>query len=155
MKALVQVMVKSGTQTEKQSEAQTEKQTEEKSTTKETYAETEYTKTENTETEDSTSETNNDDLYDPDLADGVAREYISYIGSVAEFKKHFFALALRNGYERYSETVILSDGATWIRSVKDELFPDAQQILDFLHLCEITYGFAKAIWGQDEGKYRP
>lgn len=80
------------------------------------------------------------------------REYTSYIGSVTEFKKHFFALAVRNGYGCYEKTVILSDGATWIRNVKEELFPDAQQILDFFHLCENTHSFAKAIWGTDEKK---
>lgn len=80
------------------------------------------------------------------------REYISYIGSVSEFKKHFFALANRNGYGKYKETVILSDSATWIRNMKDELFPDAQQILDFFHLCENTYSFAKMIYKTDEEK---
>lgn len=80
------------------------------------------------------------------------REYISYIGSVTEFRKHFFALARRNGYGRYKETVLLSDGATWIRSLKDELFPDAQQILDFFHLCENTHTFAKFLYKTDENK---
>lgn len=80
------------------------------------------------------------------------REYISYIGSVTEFKKHFFALARRNGYGRYKETVLLSDGATWIRSLKEELFPDAQQILDFFHLCENTHAFAKLLYKTDENK---
>ena len=78
------------------------------------------------------------------------REYISYIGSVAEFKKHFFALARRNGYGRYRETVLLSDDATWIRNLKEELFPDAQQILDFFHLCENTHTFAKFLYKTDE-----
>lgn len=80
------------------------------------------------------------------------REYTSYIGSVTEFKKHFFALALRNGYGCYEKTVLLSDGATWIRNLKEELFPDAQQILDFFHLCENTHAFAKVLWGSDEKK---
>jgi hypothetical protein len=45
-----------------------------------------------------------------------------------------FSLAVRNGYGKYKETVLIGDGATWIRSMKEELFPDAQQILDFSHL---------------------
>lgn len=80
------------------------------------------------------------------------REYISYIGSVTEFKKHFFALAQRNGYGQYKETVLLSDGATWIRNLKEELFPDAQQILDFFHLCENTHAFAKLLYKTDENQ---
>jgi hypothetical protein len=62
------------------------------------------------------------------------REYVSHVGGVEDFKKHLFACALRNGYGTYGETVILSDGATWIRNMKEELFPDARQILDYYHL---------------------
>ncbi|MDR1135683.1 MAG: UPF0236 family protein, partial [Clostridiales Family XIII bacterium] len=74
------------------------------------------------------------------------REYVSYVGSAEEFKKHLFACAVRNGYGTYGETVILSDGATWIRNMKEELFPDAQQILDYYHLCENVNDFAKQIF---------
>lgn len=83
------------------------------------------------------------------------REYISYIGSVQEFKYHFFALALRAGYGEYTDTVILSDGASWIRAIKNELFPDAQQILDLFHLKENTYEFAKHLFGDKKEKYAP
>ena len=85
----------------------------------------------------------------------LKKEYISYIGSAAEFKKHLFALALRNGYGRYKETVVISDGATWIRHMVEELFPDAQQILDYYHLCENVNTFAKHVFKMDEAKYKP
>ena len=85
----------------------------------------------------------------------LEKEYISYIGSASEFKKHLFALALRNGYGRYKEAVILSDGATWIRNMVEELFPDSQQILDYFHLCENVNTFAKHLFKMDESKYRP
>ena len=85
----------------------------------------------------------------------LEKEYISYIGAASEFKKHLFALALRNGYGHYKETVILSDGATWIRNMVEELFPDAQQILDFYHMCENVHTFAKYLFKMDETKYRP
>jgi hypothetical protein len=83
------------------------------------------------------------------------REYISYIGSASEFQKHLLACAIRNGYGKYRQTVILSDGATWIRNMKDELFPDAQQILDFYHLCENVSDYAKHAFKMDESKYKP
>lgn len=83
------------------------------------------------------------------------REYISLIGTAQDFKYHLYALAKRNGYGKYKKTVILSDGATWIRNIKEELFPDAQQILDLFHLKENTYEFAKDIFKNDESKYRP
>jgi len=83
------------------------------------------------------------------------REYVSYIGPAEEFKKHLLACAIRNGYGSYKETVLLSDGATWIRNMKEELFPDAQQILDFYHLCENVNDYAKSIFNMDESRYRP
>ena len=83
------------------------------------------------------------------------REYVSYIGSVNDFKKHLFACAYRNGYGTFQETVIISDGATWIANMAEELFPDAQRILDLFHLKENVYEFAKARFKQDETKYRP
>jgi hypothetical protein len=85
----------------------------------------------------------------------LRKEYISYVGSVTEFKKHLLACSLRNGYGRFKETVILSDGATWIRNRVSEIFPDAQQILDFYHLSENVYTFAKTLFNMDESKYMP
>ena len=83
------------------------------------------------------------------------REYISILGGVEEFKKHFLALALQNGYGTYKRTILISDGATWIRNMKEELFPDAYQILDFYHLRENITTFAKDIFDFDESKYKP
>ena len=83
------------------------------------------------------------------------KEYVSYIGPVGEFRKHLLACAIRNGYGSYKETVLLCDGAAWIRNMKDELFPDAQQILDFYHLCKNVNDYAKCVFGLDEALYRP
>jgi hypothetical protein len=85
----------------------------------------------------------------------LKKEFTALIGSSDDFKKLMFTLALRNGYGRYKQTVILSDGATWIRNMKDEFFPDAQQILDFFHLCENVTNFAKCVFSMDENKYKP
>lgn len=83
------------------------------------------------------------------------KEYVSYLGSVDEFKKHLFACALRNGYGQYENTVIISDGATWIRKMVDELFPDSQQVLDYFHLCENVSEYAKAMFSGDETLWKP
>jgi hypothetical protein len=85
----------------------------------------------------------------------IKKEYVSYIGSVSEFRKHLLACALRGGYGRFKDTVVLSDGATWIRNMVEEFFPDAQQILDFFHLCENVNAYAKHIFNMDESKYKP
>jgi hypothetical protein len=81
------------------------------------------------------------------------REYISYIGSVTEFKKHLFSCALKNGYGKYAKTILISDGATWIRNMREELFPDAQQILDYYHLCENVNTYAKQLFGTETSQY--
>lgn len=83
------------------------------------------------------------------------KEYITYVGAAAEFKKHLLACALRNGYGDYKATVVLSDGATWIRNMVEEFFPDAQQILDFFHLSENVYAYAKYLFNMDESKSKP
>jgi hypothetical protein len=85
----------------------------------------------------------------------LKREYTAFVEGLDGFKKQMLALALRNGYGQYRQTVLLSDGATWIRKMKDELFPDAQQILDFFHLCENVSNFSKSVFSMDEAKYRP
>jgi len=85
----------------------------------------------------------------------IKKEYITYLGSASEFKKHLLACALRCGYNLYKNTVILSDGASWIRNIAMEIFPDAQHILDYFHLCENVNTYAKFIFKMDEDKYIP
>lgn len=81
------------------------------------------------------------------------REYIAYIGSASEFKKHLLSSALKNGYGTYEKTIFIGDGATWIRNMCEELFPDAQQILDFYHMCENVNTFAKFVFGAETSQY--
>ena len=83
------------------------------------------------------------------------REYVSYLGSASEFKKHLFSCALKNGYGKYEKTILISDGATWIRNMREELFPDAQQILDYYHLCENVNTYAKHLFGTEPSQYSP
>ena len=85
----------------------------------------------------------------------IQKEYVSFVGSASEFKKHLLACAIRKGYGKFKETVFISDGATWIRNMVEEIFPDAQQILDFFHLCENVNTFAKYLFAMDESKYKP
>jgi hypothetical protein len=83
------------------------------------------------------------------------REYTSFIGSADIFKKYVFYCALRNGLGKFEKIVLISDGAPWIRNLKEELFPEAQQILDFFHLYENLFSFAKFYFKKNEKKYIP
>ena len=83
------------------------------------------------------------------------REYVSYVGAAAEFSRHLYRCAVENGYGEYQETVILSDGAAWIANMAEELFPDAQHILDLFHLKENVYEYARNKFRMDESLYIP
>ncbi|MDR1079371.1 MAG: hypothetical protein LBQ79_00025 [Deltaproteobacteria bacterium] len=85
----------------------------------------------------------------------LKKDYVSYIGEASEFSKFMWSMAVRNGYGSYKDTVLISDGATWIRELKNTYFPDAQQILDYWHLCENVSNFSKAVFEMDESKYKP
>jgi hypothetical protein len=86
--------------------------------------------------------------------DILQKEYVSFIGNVEDFKKYVFECAVRNGYGEYEKTIIVSDGAAWIRSMCEELFPDAIQILDYFHLIENINTYAKFLYGNDPNNYK-
>jgi hypothetical protein len=81
------------------------------------------------------------------------KEYVTYMGSVAEFKKVLFDSAARAGYGSVKKVVIIGDGAHWIWNMCKELFPDAQCILDFYHMTENVYSYAKELFSGNEKKY--
>ena len=85
----------------------------------------------------------------------TAKEYAAFIGSAEDFRKYVFDLALRNGYGQVEKVVVIADGATWIRNMCIELFPDAIQILDLFHLKENVYDYAKYKFSNDASKYTP
>jgi hypothetical protein len=80
---------------------------------------------------------------------------MSYLGGVEEFEKRLPAVAVENRYGRYAETVLTSDGATWIRNMGEEMFPDAVQILDLYHIGENIYAFGGHIFGRAASLYTP
>ena len=78
------------------------------------------------------------------------KEYVTYFGSVGEFKKLVFEAAARAGYGILKKVVVIGDGAQWIWNMCEELFSDAVRILDYFHLSENTHGYAKALYPEDE-----
>ena len=77
------------------------------------------------------------------------KEYVAYIGSVDTFRILVFAKAVELEYWKYENIVFISDGATWLRNMITELFPEAVQILDKFHLIENIYDYAKYIFKDD------
>jgi len=81
------------------------------------------------------------------------KEYMPFIGNSEDFKGYVLDTAVRAGYGRYKETVVIADGAAWIRNMCEEIFPDAIQILDLFHLKENIYSYAKNKYNYDNAKY--
>lgn len=77
------------------------------------------------------------------------KEYVSYIGNVDTFRILMFAKAVELKYWKYEHIVFISDGATWLRNMITELFPEAIQILDKFHLIENIYDYGKFIFNDD------
>lgn len=77
------------------------------------------------------------------------KEYVSYIGNVDTFRILMFAKAAELKYWEYENIVFISDGATWLRNMITELFPEAIQILDKFHLIENIYGYGKLVLKND------
>ncbi len=80
------------------------------------------------------------------------KEYVSYIGSVEIFKILLFAKAVELKYWEYENFIFISDGATWLRNMISELFPEAIQILDKYHLIENIYDYGKVIFNENMKK---
>lgn len=80
------------------------------------------------------------------------KEYVSFIGSVDIFRILVFAKAVELKYWEYKNIVFISDGATWLRNMINELFPEATQILDKYHLIENIYDYSKFVFNNDMKK---
>ena len=72
------------------------------------------------------------------------RDCVGYIGPAEEFQYHLLALARRNDWEHHTKVVLISDGAKWIKGVKDTVFSSRPviQILDLYHAKENAGKFA-------------
>ena len=85
----------------------------------------------------------------------IKKEYSALIGSAEEFRGFVLSAALKAGYGKIRDIVLIGDGAAWIRNMCDEIFPDATQILDLYHLKENIYTYAKERFNQNEKDYVP
>jgi hypothetical protein len=83
------------------------------------------------------------------------KNYVPCVGNATEFAKYVFDEAIENHAFEYENVVMVSDGATWIRKLGEDIFPGCVQILDFYHLAENIYSFGKYLFNNDEKKYTP
>ena len=79
-------------------------------------------------------------------------EFISHLGNVYTFRVLLFAKAVELKYWEYENIVVISDEATWIRNMINELFPKAIQMLDKYHLIENINEYGNFIFNGDTPK---
>ena len=81
------------------------------------------------------------------------KEYMPLMGTSEEFKKYVLDAAVRAGYGTISQVVVIADGAAWIKTICNEIMPDAIMILDLYHLRENIYTYAKNKFPNAPAKY--
>lgn len=83
------------------------------------------------------------------------KEYTAFIGDADTFRGYVLNIAVKAGYGKVKDVVLIGDGAAWIRNMGEDVFPDAVQILDLYHLKENVYSYAKYKYKQNEKEYVP
>ena len=96
----------------------------------------------------------------PDSSAALSRartESIRYVASredAARFGKELYELATQCGIYQVDidkqEIVFIGDGAAWIWKIADEYFPNAVQIVDYMHAKSHLYNVAKLAFGEME-----
>jgi len=95
-----------------------------------------------------TQSTTNEDGFavrDPD-----STSFVGAIESSDGFGKRIYAEAVRRGLYEAKRVVVLGDAAEWIRTVKEDHFPWALQIVDLYHAREHVAELCKHLFGSDE-----
>lgn len=72
--------------------------------------------------------------------------------SVEDVGRDLYMRAVSAGYFQTRLRCFVSDGATWIRTIAEEHFPDAILILDWFHAMEYVGDLATEVFGQGTAK---
>ena len=83
------------------------------------------------------------------------RGYICSTQGVEVFRERLLWLMIENGLQDASAVVMISDGAPWLRKMRERLFPYATQILDLFHLKENVMAFGQHIFNNKKAEYYP
>ena len=78
------------------------------------------------------------------------KDYVAYLGTAEEFKKMLWASAVKNGCLNVEQIVFIGDGAQWIWNMVDELFPNAEKILDYYHFSEHVHECGLVLYNDDK-----
>jgi hypothetical protein len=84
------------------------------------------------------------------VRDPDSTSFVGAIETSGVFGQRIFAEAVRRGLYEARQVVILGDAAEWIRTIKEDHFPWALQIVDLYHAREHVAELCKHMFGPDE-----
>ena len=86
------------------------------------------------------------------VRDPESTTFVGAIETSDEFGWRIYAEAVRRGLYEAERVVVLGDAAEWIRTIKEQHFPQALQIVDLYHAREHLSDLCKHLFGSDEGQ---
>lgn len=84
------------------------------------------------------------------VRDPDSTSFVAAIESSEEFGRRIFAEAVRRGFYRAEKVVIIGDAAEWIRTVAEDHFAGATQIVDLYHAKQHVSELCKLLFAPDE-----
>lgn len=80
--------------------------------------------------------------------------YVATRNDAAHFGPELSELTTNSGIYQEAidtqEVVFIGDGAAWIWNIADEYFPNAVEIVDYMHAKSHLYDVAKGVFGEPE-----
>ncbi len=89
------------------------------------------------------------------IRDPQSTTYVGAIESAEQFGRRVYTEAVRRGFERAAQVVVLGDAAIWIRHITEVHFPGAIQIVDLYHAREHISELGKLLYGRAPLTMRP
>jgi hypothetical protein len=86
------------------------------------------------------------------IRDPESTSFVGAIETSEEFGPRIYAEAVRRGLFEAERVVVLGDAAEWIRTIKEEHFPQAAQILDLYHAREHLSDLGKYLFAPHESQ---
>jgi hypothetical protein len=82
------------------------------------------------------------------------RGFVATRQGIDALRQQLHAEALRRGLGQAASALVIGDGAVWIWRLADDRFPQARQRLDFYHAVQHLAAVGRALFGEDQEKYR-
>lgn len=80
---------------------------------------------------------------EPPVRDEGSASYIETFDPAAGFADRLKAEFRRRGFDTIRQPIVIGDGAKWIWSIADRLFPEATGIIDYWHAVEHVHDLVK------------